>query len=224
VTACERFETEAILRLEQGLPLDEHFASCADCRSARAAYDRLREGLAAVGERYQPPAGWRERVWAAIEERQGRPRRRWPWIVAPVGLAAALAALLLVRVPQPGASAASLHLEVLAGHSAVRRGVEAQPGDRIILHATTGGAAQAELRVYRNDAELVLRCSTEAPCVRRGEDLRAAMTLDGIGRYQSLLFLSQKPLPSVASDLETDTSAALAAGADVELGPEVVVH
>src|SRR5687768_6688898 len=41
-TRCDRFEAEALLLLEQGQPLDEHFSSCSDCLEARAAYDRLR--------------------------------------------------------------------------------------------------------------------------------------------------------------------------------------
>ena len=221
---CDRFEAEAILRLERGLPLDDHFTTCADCQAARAAYDRLREGLAAVGDHLQPPAGWQERVWTAIEERQKHPRSRWLWIVAPAALAASLAGLLLVRLPGPGPIPAALHLEVVAGGAAVRRGVEAQPGDRLRLQATTGGAPNAELLVYRNDVDLILRCSTEPPCSRRGEELRASVVLDGVGRYQSLLMTSKAALPPVASDLEKATSAALAAGAEVELGPEVVVR
>jgi hypothetical protein len=138
----------------------------------------------------------------------------------PVGVAA-LAAFLFVRMPGQGPP--SLRVEVERG-AAVRRGVEAQPGDRLRLKAATGGARHAELRVYRNDEELILRCSTEPPCSRWGKELRASVVVDGIGRYQPLLFLSKDPLPSSASDLETDTSAALAAGADVELGSEVVVR
>jgi hypothetical protein len=42
--------------------------------------------------------------------------------------------------------------------------------------------------------------------------------------YQPLLMRADKPLPSPVSDLEKDTSAALAAGADVKLGSEIVVR
>lgn len=221
MTRCERFESEAVLLLEQGLPVDEHFASCPDCLAARASYDRLREEIATLGEGHEPPAGWQARIWERIERRRERRRRWWrPMWVVPVA-AAALALFVLVRAPDLGP--ASLKVEVERG-AVVRRGDEAQPGDRLVLHSTTGGARYAELRVYRNDAELVLRCSTEPPCFRRGDELRASVVCDGIGRYQSLLLLSRKPLPAIASDLETDSSAMLAAGADVELGPEVVVR
>jgi hypothetical protein len=218
VTRCDRFETEAVLLLEQGRPLDEHFASCPQCLAARAAYDRLRQRISSLSEEDAPPVGWQARVWEKIEQRKER-QRRWPFWLVPVG-AAALAAFLFVRMPEHVPP--TLTVAVQAG-TTIHRGVDAKAGDLLELTATTGGAAHAELRVYRNDAELILRCSTEPPCSRRRNKLRASVVLDGIGRYQSLLFLSENPLPS-GSDLETDTSAALAAGADVELGSEVVVR
>jgi len=134
---------------------------------------------------------------------------------------AALLAFFVIRAPAPGPT--GLRVEVESSAS-VRRGVEAHPGDLLRLAASTGGDRHAELRVYRNDSELVLRCSTEPPCSRSGGELRAAVVLDGVGRYQPLLVVSGKALPASASDLDADTRAALAAGADVELGTEVVVR
>jgi hypothetical protein len=219
MSRCERFEMEAVLALEEGLPLDEHFSSCPDCLAAREAYERLREEISFLGAADEPPAGWQARVWDKIE--QGKRRRTlWPWWVAPMGVAA-LAALFLILTPAQGPP--GLRIDIEAGDT-VRRGAEAHPGDLLRLAASTGGANHVELRVYRNDVELILRCSTEAPCSRRRGELRASVVLDGIGRYQPLLFFSEKPLPASASDLETDTSAALAAGAEIELGPEVVVR
>lgn len=164
------------------------------------------------------------RVWKEIERRQ---KRKWkPWWIAPVGITAmaamaAMAALFLLWVP--GRGPAGLRIEIEPGTS-VRRGVDAHPGDTLRLAASTGGARHAELRVYRNDAELVLRCSDEPPCSRRRGGIEASVLLDGIGRYQPLLLHSEAPLPTSASDLETDTGAALAAGAEVEMGEEVVVR
>lgn len=223
-SGCDRFETEALLLLEQGQPLDDHFSSCPDCLAARAAYDRLREGISSLGEEDEPAPGWQARVWEKIERRKER-RRRWsPWWIAPVAIAA-MASLFLIWIP--GQRPADLQIEIEAG-TTVRRSApgagSAQPGDLLRLAASTGGARHAELRVYRNDTELILRCSTESPCSRRRGELTASVVLDGIGRYQPLLLFSERPLPSSASDLETDTGAALAAGADVELGPEVVVR
>lgn len=223
MTRCDRFETEAVLLLERGLPLDEHFSACPDCLAAQAFYDRLRQRLAAVGEGDQPPVGWQAGVWERIEQRRGR--RRWqPWwgLVPAAALAASLAAVLLVRTPEP--APVFLKAEIEAG-SSVQRGEEAKPGDSLRLTASTGGARHAELRVYRNDAELVLRCSTESPCSRKGEDLQATFVLDGIGRYQPLLLFSKSPLPEAsAQGLDADTGAALAAGAEIEMGEEIVVR
>lgn len=223
MTQCQRFEQEALLLLEQGQPLGEHFASCPDCLEARAAYDRLRGGLSSLGQEDEPPAGWQARVWEEIDRRKER-RRRWsPWWFAPVGIAAMAATAALFLIWLPGRTPAGLRIEIEAG-TTVRRGAEAQPGDLLRLAATTGGARHSELRVYRNDTELILRCSTEPPCSRRRGELSASVVLDGIGRYQPLLIFSEEPLPDIASDLDTDTDAALNAGADVELGPRVVVR
>ena len=221
MTRCERFDDEALLALEQGLPLDEHFSSCPDCLAARAAYDRLRGGISTLGQEDEPPVGWQARVWERIAHRR-RLRRLWrPWWIVPAFAAAAAAVFLLIRAPSP--EPPGLWVKVEAGN-AVHRGVDAKPGDRLNLRAATGGAACAELRVYRNDSELILRCSSEPPCARKGDELRATVALDGVGRYQPLLFLCKDSLPAATSDLESDTSAAFAAGAEIELGPEVVVR
>jgi len=226
LSRCDRFEAEGLLLLEQGLPLDEHFATCPDCLAARAAYERLSAEIAGLGAEDEPPVGWQARVWERIDQRRERRRPWWlgwrGWIV-PVGavLAASLAALFLIRPPGP--QLPSLRVEIQAG-ATVHRGGEAQPGDLLRLTAATGGARHAELRVYRNDTELVLRCSTDRPCSRQGDEVRAAVLLDAVGRYQPLLMRAESPLPSPVSDLEKDTSAALAAGADVKLGSEIVVR
>ncbi len=208
MTNCERFESEALLLLEQGQPLDDHFSSCPDCLAARAAYDRLREQLSKLGEEDEPAADWQARVWERIEQRK---KRRWSlWWFAPVA-AAAMAALFLIWIPSQ--KPAGLRVEIEAG-TTVRRGAEAHPGDLLRLAATTGGARHSELRVYRNETELILRCP-KSPCF---------LVLDGIGRYQPLLLLSESPLPAPTSDLETDTGAALDSGAEIEMGSEVVVR
>jgi hypothetical protein len=219
---CDRFEAEAVLLMEQGLPLDDHFSVCPDCLAARDFYDRLRQRLAAVGAEDQPPVNWQAGVWEKIEQRRGR-RRWWAWWgLVPAALAASLAAVLLVRTPEP--KPVFLKAEIEAGPS-VQRGEEAKPGDSLRLTASTGGASHAELRVYRNDADLVLSCSTESPCSRKDENLQATLVFDGIGRYQPLLLFSKNPLPKASTQgLDADTEAALAAGAEIELGQEIVVR
>ena len=208
MTGCDRFEKEGLLLLEQGQPLDEHFSTCPDCLAARAAYDRLEEQLSQVGEEDEPAPDWQARVWEKIEQ---RPKRVWSfWWLAPI----AVAAMALFLVWLPGRSAPGLQVEIERGAS-VRRGIAAQPGDLLHLSASTGGARHAEMRVYRNDTELVLRCEAESPC---------SVVLDGIGKYQPLLLHSENPIPPPASDLDTDTGAALDAGAEIEMGEEIDVR
>lgn len=226
MSRCDRFEAEGLFLLEQGLPFDEHFATCPDCRAARTAYEELSAEIAALGAGDEPPVGWQARVWGRLDQRRERRRPRWTgwrgWMVPiGVGMAASLVAFFLLRPPGP--QPASLRAEVEAG-TTVRRGGEAQAGDLLRLTAMAGGARHAELRIYRNDTELVLRCSTDRPCTRRGDEVRAAVLLDAVGRYQPLLMRGERPLPHPGSDLEKDTSAALAAGADVKLGSEIVVR
>lgn len=222
MTRCERFESEALALLERGEPLAEHFATCPDCLEARATYQRLRQDIAGIGADDEPPAGWETRVWARIEERKRKPR--WIWFLAPVG-AAALAATLFFAVPRTP-SAPSLVQEVVAGGS-VRRAAGAHPGDRLDLRAETAGSPHAELRVYRNERDLVLRCPSDAgdpSCRRGGDGLRASLTLPSAGDYQAMLILDDQPLPPPGKGLDPDAGAAFAQDAQVLLGEEISVR
>jgi hypothetical protein len=224
MSACRRFEDEGLMRLEQGLPLDDHFATCPDCLAARAAYERLRGEIASAGDGIEPPPGWQAGVWAAIEERRSARRRlRGWWLLLPAA-AAVLVAVLLLRPSEPPPARLALAVEVETGTDTVRRGAEAHPGDRLHLRASTGGAGYAELRVYRNDRALVLRCSTEPPCRRRQGTLEAAFLLPSTGSYQSLLVTSGRPLPEAGAGLDADVATALGAGARATLGPETEVR
>jgi hypothetical protein len=217
--SCDRFEAEGLLCLERGEPLAEHFAACPDCRDARAAYERLRQDIAGIGADGEPPAGWEARVWARIEERKGKPR--WIWFLAPVG-AAALAATFFFAVPRTP-SAPSLMQEVAAGGS-VRRATGARPGDRLDLRAGTAGSPQAELRIYRNGRDLVLRCPGTSSCRRDGDEIRAALTFPSVGDYQAVLVLDNEPLPPPGKGLDSDAGAAFAQDAQVILGEEISVR
>ena len=224
MTRCDRFEREGIARLQQGLPLDDHFAGCPDCRAARAAYESLQRSLAEVGDGFEPPAGWQREIWAAIERRRRTRGRRWLWTLAPAGAAAALFALVLLRPVPPGPSAAALQVTVVPGAGSAHRGTDARPGDRLDLTATTAGSELVELRVYFNDTELVLSCSSEAPCRRDNGRLHAAIELQRRGTYQGMLLASEREIPAALPDLDADSGAAIDAGATVELGPEIRVR
>jgi hypothetical protein len=218
--ACDRFEREGLAQREEGAALDPHFSTCPDCRRAQAVYERLGQVLAGSGSLHQPPAGWQERVWKAIEREPPR-RRPWGWVLVPSVLAAALA---LVAVLWPRPSPVALEASLETPRDAVRRGQDTPPGTRLTLRASDGGAPYAELRVYFNESRLFLRCSREAPCRREGDRLLATTVLDGVGSYQPVLLVSSRPLPEPSSTLDRDAAAALAGGAGVTLGDEIRVR
>jgi hypothetical protein len=202
--------------------LDEHFAICPDCLDARAVYQRLRQDIAGIGADEEPPAGWETRVWARIGERKRRPR--WIWFLAPVG-AAALAATLFFAVPRTPSSP-SLVQEVVAG-GPIRRAAGARPGDRLDLRAGTAGSPHAELRLYRNGRDLVLRCPSDAgdpSCRRDGDALLASLTLPSVGDYQAMLVLDDEPLPPPRKGLDADAGAVFAQGGQVVVGEEIAVR
>lgn len=219
--SCDRFEREGLLALERGEPLDPHFDTCPDCVAARAAYERLGLALGRLHAEAEPPAGWEARVRQAIEARTSR-RGSWLkwWLAVPAMVAAGLVAVVLLQ-PPPSSQRLALAVQVQAGE-VVRRGTEAHPGDRLEISAQTAGAEHAELRVYRNDRGPLLVCSGESPCRRKGDVLEASFVLPSVGRYQVLLLASASQLPTGSTGtLDGDAGRALAAGAKVELGPEV---
>jgi hypothetical protein len=216
---CDRFETEGLLRLERGEPLGEHFATCPDCLEARALYERLRQDIAGIGADGEPPTDWEARVWARIEERRVKPR--WIWFLAPMG-AAALAATLFFAMPRTPSSP-SLVQEVVAG-GPVQRATGARPGDRLDLRAEAAGSLHAELRIYRNGSELILRCPGGPSCQHDGDELSAALTFPSAGDYQAVLVLDDEPLPLPGKGLDPDAGAAFAQDAQVLLGDEVSVR
>jgi len=220
MTECHRFEDEGLLRLEQGEPLDPHFATCPDCLEARAAYEHLQAALAEAGADEEPPPGWQAGVWQRLEERRRRPR--WLWTFVPLGAAAALAAILFFAIPRPSA-VPSLTQEIAAGDTAVRS-TSAHPGDRLRLRAETGGAPHAELRLYRNGRDLLLQCPGSPACRREGTTLQAELVLPAPGTYQSVFLSGTQPLPPPGAGLDADAGAALRQGARILLGDEIIVR
>jgi hypothetical protein len=215
---CDRFEAEALLRLERGEPLDEHFATCPDCREAQAVYERLRQEIGEM-DMEEPSPGWEARVWQRIGERRRRPR--WAWVLAPIG-AAALAATLFFALPRTP-STPSLAQEIVGGETVVRA-ASAHPGDRLELRVETAGAPYAELRVYRNERELLLRCPGGSSCERDGSEIRASLIFPSAGEYQAVLVLDDEPLAAPGKGLDSDAGAALDRGARIILGDRIAVR
>ncbi len=221
---CNRFETEGLLGLEQGQPLDPHFETCPDCLAAREKLEQLKGEIASLGEGLEPPGDWQARTFARLEQRtQSRRRSRlWGWLQAGLGTAAA-AALVVVLGLRFEPAPSGLELTRARGSEALRS-LEAAPGDPLHLRAPAA-RAHVELRIYRNDLELLMRCATAAPCQRRRGRIEATFQIPGPGTYQVLWLSSEQPLPApTGRGLDADAERALAAGAFLELGDEIDVR
>jgi hypothetical protein len=216
---CGRFEAEGFLQQEAGGPMDPHFQTCADCLRAQAAYAQLTAGLSRL-PRAAPPEGWQDRVWDEVRAQRPRAQVRRLWPVA-VPLLAAAAALVLVVWPE-AARDPSLEVSRLQGARQLRGG-SAQPGDSLRLSARRAGHRHAELRLYR-DGVLVFRCGSPDPCEEAGRQLQADVPLQAVGRYASVLLLSEDAVPGPGAELAQDLEAAVRAGARVITAPVVDVY
>ena len=218
MTACDRFEREGLLQLEQGEPLDPHFEECTDCRAARRSYQRLQARLTELGHDDLPSKGWEQRLLARARRRRSS---NVPLLWTALAASIALAALLLPhpRVPASPSLTATTH----SGGELVR-GPDVHPSDSLLLEAHTAGARHAELRVYLNDDKLVLQCAKEAPCRRQGDRLAAILQLKVVGLYQPLLLVSEHPLPAPSGALDVDVRSAGDHGADIVTASEIEVR
>ena len=231
MSRCQRFEQEGIERLEQGLSLDDrHFEECPDCQAARKSYERLQSDIAALGSP-AAPANWQAGVWAAIATRRSAKRRRTTWyIVSASGLAAAVTIAAFVLPPRPHPmTPPTLSAEVQQGAGPPRRGESLDGssvplGSRLVLTAATGSARFAELRVYRNDDQLVLQTSRAVSSTAVDDVLHATLLLDAVGRYQAVLVLSDRPFPPPSGTPDDDSAAARQAGARILFSPNITVR
>jgi hypothetical protein len=222
VTSCSRFEDEALVLLEQGEPLDEHFVLCDDCNAARASYDRLKDALASIGEDREPNSEWKARIQLAINGANATKRSRRAWILsAAAGVAIALGgAVLYMATPDRPSPRVALRQEVVASEGVRLRGETLQPGAVLVLQATTGGARQAEIRVYR-DERIVHRIVGAHEGI---DKITGRIVLEEIGSFQAILITSNSPIPPPRSSLDEDAGAALNAGASIELADRIDIH
>jgi len=235
---CDRFEREALDLLEAGQALPDHFATCPDCLKARAAYEGLTNLLSAPGAPLETEK-WEAGVWEKIRLPKaaglapgGTWGKRW--------LAAAAAAAILVGVietvrrqgtRQASQTLLALRLEGTPHPGSGTRGkpppasggtIFLQPGDELVFEAGVGAARYAEIRVYREDRELQLRCPPG--CKREGERVTGRFTLPAIGRYQAYVVASDNPLPNPAPTLAADTERLVRAGARIAFGVPVQAY
>jgi hypothetical protein len=215
-------EVAWLLARERGL------AAAAPSGELERAHDRLAAALAALPAVPSDP-GWQDRILAHIDGppsgsvvplRPRRPRLRWVAVAAPALAAAAAVALWLGRDPRR-ADPELLSVTVRAGEAPRRGGDPATVGDVLEASAPAG----AELRIYRGDHALIVRCPGDAACASSGDGgARVAWPLTAPGRYRAVA-LSGPAASTVprSGDLDADLAAAARAGVRVTAGPAIDV-
>ena len=158
---------------------------------------------------------WEQAVFAKIAAREtsGARRSRWWLSLSAAGIAVLFVVVLSLRSSPPeGDPRPILAVRFQAGADRLR--TEGQPtvGSSLLIEVAAIREPNAELRVYRDDVGLVLRCSTASPCRRRGDKLEARWTIPAIGRYRVMVAAGAAALPQPSGSYDQDAAALTAAG------------
>lgn len=192
----------------------------------RRVYDALAAELAQLPA-VPAPAGWRDRMLAALDEPAAapaprpRPTRRWALIAAPLALAAAV--LLIWRLSADQPQQIAVDVEVRAGDVVRRAGEAPAVGDLLVARVLLPGAG--ELRVYRNGSHLVARCPGHKAClpVRRVGDRdehAIELPMTSKGEYRAVVIDGAIGL-GLTGSLDGDVRDATERGAQVHLGKPI---
>jgi hypothetical protein len=219
---CDRLERERLIAVEDGAPPDEHELTCADCTEARRAYQRVGELVAGAGAGRELPAAWFDATLAMIQSRPRRRRQRFVIGAAAMVAAAAAAVMLWPRSHANPDTAPVLAIRIDRS-GAPLRGSAPHPGDLLVLHARGVGRRYLELRVYRADREVVLRCADELPCRPSGDAVEARIALVEAGRYRAVLLCSDRALPPAEATLDQAASQVSEAGGVATLSEPIDV-
>jgi hypothetical protein len=215
--ACDWLERRGLLEEERGQSIAAHLEGCPACRERHADIERLRAALrAGPSAEVGPRLHWEQRVWRRLEA--PRPRPSLWWLAIPAAAAAVIALFVGLRGGEPPQLALLVHPE--KGPDPVRIRGPVGVGDLLVVEAT-GVRGAAELRLYRDDAGLVARCSSSPPCTRRGSHLSARFPIPAVGRYRALVITGPAPAPS--GSLDQDLAALTRAAIPVERAPPVEI-
>jgi len=199
--SCERLRGDRLAGFDDGADPDEHERSCPDCIEARRSDRRVGDLIAGAHADRELPAAWFDATLAKIQA--GPPRRaRRGVVVGIAGVAAALAAIWLLWSRQDARDSAPQLIARLDRGGESLRGNAPRPGDRLVVHARGARRRYLELRVYRADRELVLRCAADVACRPSGDVVDATVTLHEAGRYRAVLLCSDQALPPADATLD----------------------
>ncbi|MFK8016040.1 MAG: hypothetical protein AB8G17_11445 [Gammaproteobacteria bacterium] len=222
MSRCTRFEDEGLLRIERGEALDSHFDECTDCRHAQQEYVRLKRAIGSLDEELEPSPEWQERVLDSVKLAGATRANTSRWWVGGVALAASAVVAAVLLNTNPG-RAGSLSHELFSGQVAYR-GAAAKPGDQLRLQSTARGSRYTQLRLYRDDQELIFSCNDGPPCEQESDRIFASVALTAFGRYQAVLLMSDSAIPPATGALDHDVLTAREAGSQVIVGESIDVR
>lgn len=156
-------------------------------------------------------AAAREASIAPADRRGGASRRaRRAWIGGAAAAAVAAAGLLLWLHQRPPAVPARpydevLSIRVLRGEG-FRNGSGATAAIGDVLQVEVAEAGKGELRIYRDNRDVVMRCPGQADCVQAGGRLSAELRLRGPGEYRAV-YLQPAPTGPLTGTLAGDLAA-----------------
>ncbi len=215
--ACDRFDRDGWID-DDDLDAEAraHVESCAECRANLEANRKLAGDLSRLSDRHALSASASERLWAAVERGETPPRapsrlRKAAAVALPLALAAGLLVAFLLRAPVT----VSLEYRVRAGDGVVRSG-DAAAGERLQVEAQSG-AANHDLRVYRDRSLLVARCPGAGDCWADGHTTTLELRFDTPGTYEILWLSSAASIPAPSGSVDGDVADAVEAGARYEL-------
>jgi hypothetical protein len=134
----------------------------------------------------QPPPGWQLVVHRALAAEQRKRatvrRRRVPGAAAALAFAAAAVLLRAGPVARDPLDDSAPSIRVVRGESARGDGGDAALGDTLHIEASVIGG---ELRIYRDDRDVVLRCPGD-PCTSTAGRMIAELRVSAPGVYRAV--------------------------------------
>lgn len=216
---CDRFEREGALALERSESLEAHFTECRDCREALEARRKIIGSIEAMSKA-APRDGWEAGVWARIDRAEDGGTWSKRRIVASLAFAASIAAAILsarsISWPQRGQP--GLEIILHERPASLLRSADPQVGESWLFRATGAASARADLRIYFNSREMLMRCAEDRPCKVSGDDLELVLRLEAAGSYRAVLFSGSQLPVAVTGMFETDVARGLKDGAEVLIG------
>jgi hypothetical protein len=195
-----------------------HAAAAADPATAAAVFTPLGRDFEAtlvglVKPLLAPAPGW----WARLAR-----GRRWLLMAGVAGVATAGVVLAVASRSGPGGELA-VALVVEKNRLAPGARGEAKPGDDLVVAVTGAPAVSTDVRVYRNDRQLVGRCGDPHPCRRQAGRLILQLPIPAPGRYRALAVTPAGVLLPAAGSYDEDRARLESAGGHAVASPVVEV-